>query len=203
MAIVEDHKKTLEKKLVLSIMSQIENTPEISQRALSSQLGIAIGLVNNYLKRCVQKGWIKIQHVPTRRYAYYMTPRGFIEKAKLSVQYLSSSFIFFRDAQNQLIELYEQCARQGWHRIILIGVGDLSEVALLVTKKMTGTATVVVVPVENFEMPPHFDCVIITDMCSPQKTFESLLKKIPAEKILTPSLLHISRQSFYKSKGNL
>jgi len=195
MAILQEHKRTLEEKLILNMISQIEITPEISQRALSAQLGVAIGLVNSYLKRCIQKGWIKIQHIPAKRYAYYLTPQGFIEKTKLTGQYLASSFHFFKDAQNQLSELYEQCVVRGWHHVLLVGKGELAEIALLVAKKTT--LTILLLETTDFVMDAtvfqDFDCVVVTDTCAPQQTFESLAAKMPESKILTPLLLHVSR----------
>jgi DNA-binding transcriptional regulator LsrR (DeoR family) len=41
-----------------------------SQRLLTSELGIALGLVNAYLKRCVKKGLVRVRSAPARRYAY-------------------------------------------------------------------------------------------------------------------------------------
>lgn len=181
------------------MMSYIESTPEISQRALSSHLGVAIGLVNTYLKCAMQKGWIKIQHIPAKRYAYYLTPKGFIEKTKLTGQYLTSSFLFFRDAQNQLMDIYETCMQKGWHHVLLVGTGELAEVALLVARK--ASITVMVVEVADFFVSPDFDCVIITDTTVPQKTFEYLSEKLPEDKILSPLLLHISRPKLLRREA--
>src|SRR5476649_323180 len=109
MALAPRTKEYLENELILQMLSSIENEPEISQRALSSKLGVAIGMVNAYMKRCTQKGLIKVQNIPSKRYAYYLTPTGFLEKTKLTVEFLKSSFSFLREAQNQLLDLFEHC----------------------------------------------------------------------------------------------
>ena len=44
-------------------------------------MGVALGLANSYLKRCIRKGFIKITEAPANRYLYYLTPQGFAEKA--------------------------------------------------------------------------------------------------------------------------
>ena len=62
----------------------VEENSQITQRSLASELGIALGLTNAYLKRCVRKGWVKINQAPANRYAYYLTPRGFAEKSRLT-----------------------------------------------------------------------------------------------------------------------
>ena len=58
-------------------MSSVESDGERSQRHIATELGIALGLVNAYLKLCIKKGLVKVRHVSTRRYACYPTSQGF------------------------------------------------------------------------------------------------------------------------------
>lgn len=192
---LQESKEALEDKLLLQMMSRIENNPNLSQRALSSQLGVAIGLINTYLKRCIQKGWIKVQNIPTRRYVYYLTPGGFIEKTRLAVEYLTSSFGFFRQAQEQFMNLFQHCENNGWSRIALVGKGDLADIASQVVKNSSLILEVAFF-LESGDISLNMDsvhAVIVTDVIAPQETFEKLLEIIPGERILTPDLLHISR----------
>ena len=59
--------------VVLEMLNQIERDSGVTQRHLAQELGIALGLTNAYLKRCVKKGYVKIRQVPLNRYAYYVT----------------------------------------------------------------------------------------------------------------------------------
>ena len=86
-------------RIMLGLLESVERNGGQSQRRLASELGIAFGLVNAYLKRCVKKGLVKISEAPARRYAYYLTPQGFAEKSRLTVDYLAYSFAFFRQAR--------------------------------------------------------------------------------------------------------
>ena len=86
-------------RIVLGLLESVERDGGTSQRRLAAELGIALGLVNAYLRRCVKKGLVKVAHAPARRYAYYLTPQGFAEKSRLTVEYLSYSFSFFRAAR--------------------------------------------------------------------------------------------------------
>ena len=90
-------------RIVLGLLESVERDGAQSQRKLASDLGIALGLVNAYLKRCVKKGLLKIGQAPARRYAYYLTPHGFTEKSRLTVEYLSYSFTLFRRAATLII----------------------------------------------------------------------------------------------------
>ena len=118
-------------EILLGVLSAVEQNAHVSQRHISSELGVALGLANAYLRRCVRKGLIKIQQVPRRRYIYYLTPHGFSEKARLTGQYLSASFNFFRRAREQMSALMQNCEAKGMKRIALAGVSDLAEVATL------------------------------------------------------------------------
>ncbi len=89
------------------------------------------GLANAYLKRCVRKGLIKIKQVPRRRYAYYLTPQGFVEKSRLAGEYFSASFTFFRRARAQMSDLMRDCGHLGWQRIAFAGISDLAEVGVI------------------------------------------------------------------------
>src|SRR5215470_10817985 len=80
-------------RIVLSLLNSVDDGAQ-SQRRIAEDLGIALGLVNAYLKRCIKKGLVKVRQAPARRYAYYLNPRGFTEKSRLTVE--SESFGFFR-----------------------------------------------------------------------------------------------------------
>src|SRR5271169_6559249 len=118
-------------RIVLELLESVERDGAQSQRKLAAELGIALGLVNAYLKRCVTKGLVKISGVPTRRYAYYLTPKGFTEKSRLTVQYLTISFGFFRRARADCADAFAAARLRGWQRIALLGVSDLAEIATI------------------------------------------------------------------------
>src|SRR6202048_5194342 len=117
--------------VVLSVLTSIERDSAITQRKLARELGIALGLANAYLRRCVRKGLVKMRQVPINRYAYYLTPQGLAEKSRLTAEYLAVSFDFFRRARNDCAPLFQQCEARGWQTVALYGAGDLAEIAIL------------------------------------------------------------------------
>ena len=117
--------------IMLNLLSAVEEGDVITQRRLAADLGIALGLVNTYLKRCVRKGWVKISNVPMHRYSYYLTPQGFAEKARLTSEYLGASLSFFRHAREDATKLLSRGKSSGWTRFVFVGGGDLAEVAVL------------------------------------------------------------------------
>lgn len=120
-----------EDKLTLDLLDAIEQKDDISQRHLAQHMGVALGLANSYLKRCVKKGLIKITTAPANRYLYYLTPTGFAEKARLTGEFLSTSLTLFRQAGNVYTQLFNECADAGKNRVVLAGLSDLTEIAYL------------------------------------------------------------------------
>src|SRR5262245_22947851 len=118
-------------RIMLGLLDAVEQDRAQSQRLLASELGIALGLVNAYLKRCVKKGLVKVRSAPARRYAYYLTPQGFAEKSRLTVDYLSYSFGFFRQAKTDCSELFRAASARGVEKVLLAGQSDLAEIASL------------------------------------------------------------------------
>src|SRR5258708_1650936 len=115
-----------ENEILLGVLDLVERDPSLTQRSVARELGIALGLANTYLKRCIHKGLIKVSQVPPRRYAYYLTPQGFTEKSRLTATYLAYSFSFFRQARAQFADIFASAVARNQRRLALIGEGDLA-----------------------------------------------------------------------------
>ena len=189
-------------EVVLGLLTAIERDNNVTQRSLARQTDIALGLTNAYIKRLIRKGFIKVQQVPLNRYSYYLTPKGFTEKARLTTEYLSLSLTFFRQARRECTELFEFCDRRGWRRIALAGSGDMAEIATLCHKE--GAAAVAIVErgragevfaglpvVDSVEGAGAIDAVLITDLAHPQATHAAMTAILPPERVLAPALLRI------------
>ena len=123
--------KQKEDSATLEILQAIENKKDVTQRHLANRLDVALGLANSYLKRCVRKGLVKIQQAPANRYFYYLTPMGFSEKSRLTTEYLSSSFDFYRKASKSLIEIFLECENKEKKNVIFCGISELTEIATI------------------------------------------------------------------------
>src|SRR5665213_4341839 len=119
--------------IVLGLLESVERDGSQSQRHLALELGIALGLVNAYLKRCINKGLVKVGEAPAKRYAYYLTPGGFAEKSRLTIEYLSYSFSLFRQAKTDCMAVLKAARADGIRRIAILGMSDLAEICLLYT----------------------------------------------------------------------
>jgi len=178
-----------EQKVMVHLLSEIERNPSFTQRGLASELGIALGLMNQYLKRCVTKGWVRATQLSPRRITYFLTPEGLKEKGKMVTDYLARSLTFFRDARCQCEQVFSVCKKQNCLHVALVGEGDLADIANLVALG-TGVQTTVVDCHADFT---KFDAVLITDVMTPQDTFDAIKDKVEEQRLLTLKLLHISR----------
>jgi hypothetical protein len=99
--------------------------PRDFQRSRAAELDVALGLFNACLKRAIKKGLVKLGQAPARRYAYYLTPQGFSEKSRLTIEYLSSTFSLFRKSQGGIKEeygrIFERARALGFQRVALAG----------------------------------------------------------------------------------
>jgi DNA-binding MarR family transcriptional regulator len=195
--------------ITLGVLSAIEEDDRATQRAISQELGIALGLTNAYLKRCVKKGFVKVRQIPANRYAYYLTPQGFAEKSRLTADYLSMSFNFFRSSRDQITALFDACEERNWTRVALAGWGDLAEIATLCRREGSEIELVGIINTSRGDDAPErfvglpvvdrltdlakINAVVVTDIQNAQKVFDGLIHAVPPERILTAPLLNVSR----------
>jgi hypothetical protein len=191
-------------RIVLGLLESVERDGAQSQRKLASDLGIALGLVNAYLKRCVKKGLLKIGQAPPRRYAYYLTPHGFAEKSRLTVEYLSVSFSFFRRAREDCASVLKVAYAHGWKRIVLVGVSDLAEIAAICAIEQ-GITIVAVVDAKSTSgrfvgapvvpalaaVAEGFDALVVTDLQATLESVNFVVSQLDADRVLVPDLLGI------------
>lgn len=174
-----------------------------SQRDLARRLGVSLGLVNALIHRAARKGLVKIRQIPAQRYAYYLTPKGFTEKSRLVAEYLDYSLTFFRAARQEYAEIFTRCIQDGRSRVVLCGVGELAEIAVLaasglditvaaVFDRATNQARVAGIPVlRDLALADPTDVLVVTDGRDPQGMYDSLVAARGAEAIFAPPILMV------------
>lgn len=74
------------------VLHLVERRPEISQREISQELGMALGRVNYILRALSDKGLVKITNFRNARnklrYAYVLTPEGIATRSALTANFL-------------------------------------------------------------------------------------------------------------------
>ena len=119
---------TPEELRTLTLFNTVDSCPEINQRQLARELGISLGLANTYIQRVLKKGWIRAQQVKPRRWLYFLTPHGALEKSKLSLSYLNRTLDSFRELKRKGDEHLRILSEKEVRGIHLCGEDDLIEV---------------------------------------------------------------------------
>ncbi|MDA8412969.1 MAG: winged helix-turn-helix transcriptional regulator [Desulfobacteraceae bacterium] len=113
------------------LLSEVADEQPVSQRELAKRLGIALGLVNSYLKNFVAKGFIRIKNYPQNRYAYLLTPNGMAEKARLAYQHVNYFTSLYTVTRQDYLVLFRNLAERGIEQVTFCGVDEVAEIAWL------------------------------------------------------------------------
>ena len=182
----------------LRLLEELERNPISSQRELSHKFGFALGLTNISIKRMVGKGWVRIQALSRRRIGYYLTPKGFTEKAKLTLHLISCTVQHYSELKKIISRRLLEMQRDGLERIVFYGVSDEMEVAYITLQGVNLKLVGIVEDDEKFqpqiilgyelepvsrirELKPH--AVLITSTAESDKRKGRLRTLIDMEKI--------------------
>src|SRR5215510_3281526 len=118
----------------LRLLEAVHEDSRVTQRAMASKLGIALGLANIYLKRMIHKGYIKCVNVQPNRISYLITPRGIAEKARLTYEFMDYSLHLYGEVRQHLRAVLQDCAAAD-RRVAIYGRGEAAELAYLSLKE--------------------------------------------------------------------
>jgi len=113
------------------LLSEVSDEQPVSQRELAKRLGLALGLVNSYLKNFVTKGYIRIKNYPQNRYAYLLTPNGMAEKARLAYQHVNYFTSLYTVTRQDYLALFRRMEAAGIREVVFCGVDEVAEIAYL------------------------------------------------------------------------
>jgi len=107
----------LENEEALHIIRAIDATPELSQRELSSRLGISLGKVNFLLNALIDKGLVKVENFKKSNnkiaYLYNLTPRGIEEKTRMTYHFLRRKTREYEQLEQEIRQLQKEVQTMG------------------------------------------------------------------------------------------
>lgn len=99
------------------LLKILEENPSLSQRELSSRLGVSLGKVNFCLKALVDKGFLKVNNFRNSNnklaYAYLLTPHGMEEKARMTVAFLKRKLHEYGKLRDEIEQLQSEAGLNG------------------------------------------------------------------------------------------
>ncbi len=190
--------KTWNEMRDLKLLEELENNPIISQRELSHKFGIALGVTNACLKRMARKGWIRIRDLNPRKIGYYLTPKGMLEKARLTIHLISSRVQHYSELKKVIANRLLNMQHDGRQRIVFYGVSDEMEVAYI-TLQGVDLKLVGIVEEDEKYMPQFIfgyelepvsrihelnpDCILITSLTESEQKWERIRTLLDTKKV--------------------
>lgn len=97
---------------ILRLLREIKKSPELTQRELSSRLGISLGKVNFLLNALIRKGFVKAHNFKNshnkKAYLYILTPHGLEEKARVTYRFLKRKMQEYERLESEIRELRKE-----------------------------------------------------------------------------------------------
>lgn len=119
----------------LEILKHVEASPLLNNRVLCSKLGCSVKLAHSVLTGMVSRGLLHVKKHHARRWDYFLTPKGIMEKARLTRDFIAFSMQFYQEARKASSQVCRDIAEEGLKKVAFIGAGDLAEIAFLGVKE--------------------------------------------------------------------
>lgn len=105
-----------------TIMTEIVENENVTQRELSKKLGISVSTVNVLINKMIREGHVKMTQVSQKQVFYMLTPVGMMEKAKKTVQYLKVHYRAIYETKEKIKNVLEELAIE--HDVIFVLTSD-------------------------------------------------------------------------------
>lgn len=99
------------------VLRLLDRRPELTQRELADELGVSVGKANYVLNALIEKGLVKARNFKNSRnksaYAYFLTPAGMEEKARVTVRFLRRKMDEYEQIKKEIEELKKELDERG------------------------------------------------------------------------------------------
>jgi DNA-binding MarR family transcriptional regulator len=114
-----------------TLLNEIAQNSMVTQAGLSDRLGIAVGSVNWYIKRLVQRGWVKVSHLDRTRLKYDLTSEGMAVFTQRALFYARDSLKVYSDIRGRAKKMVDELNQQGIKHIYLDGSDAMMDILRL------------------------------------------------------------------------
>ena len=89
-------------KREIDLLEVLSSNDTPTQREIANQTGISLGMVNNLIKKCAKKGFLKIKKVSGNNIRYILTYKGIKRISEQSLNYFKKSYRAIKYLTNTL-----------------------------------------------------------------------------------------------------
>ena len=113
------------------LLHEIAQDSLVTQATLSSRLGMAVGSVNWYIKRLINRGWVKVSHLDRTRLKYDLTSEGMSVFTQRALQYARDSLLVYKDFRQKAQAIVSGLQAQGIQSVHLDGDDEIMDILRL------------------------------------------------------------------------
>jgi len=119
------NKNLAQKEFVL--IQEIAKSDRHTQRSLSQNIGLSLGMTNLLIQRLARKGLIKVTQLDWKRTQYLLTLKGAVEKTNKAYHYTIYTHRLFRQIQDNIATLLRREYDGGRRRFALVAQDEILE----------------------------------------------------------------------------
>lgn len=113
------------------VLDELARDPLATQAGLSQKIGIAVGSVNWYVKRLIQRGWVKVSHLDRTRLKYDLTPEGMKVFTKRAVSYARDSLKVYAEWRAKAREIVRELKQRNIAEVYVEGRDEAADILKL------------------------------------------------------------------------
>lgn len=144
----------------LEILKHVEEKNTITQRELAKRTGLSLGSVNVLLKRLIHKGFVKIEHINAKTLRYILTPKGLLEKARLTYKYIVLSYNYISGIEQKVERIVG--GENGSKELVLYGEKDELYEIISSKLKLMNKPYRFIDDIDKLKQYNNDECVIVT-----------------------------------------
>lgn len=137
------------------ILNLIEKDPNMTQRQISTAIGIAVSMVNTYIDTYEKQGLLTKEHITTKTVKYHITKKGIERRKFLNIGYLNNAQALYDSAKENIEQFLYNLQNKGYKEILLYGAGEVAEILLhtiSTTKQPINVLAVIDDDVEKYDL---------------------------------------------------
>lgn len=109
------------KEREIDLLEAISQDETATQANLATELGMAVGSVNWYIKRLIRRGYLKATRMDRTRLRYNMTAEGLEVLRRRATQYMKDSLKVYKDLRKDAKDFIANVVAQGIQSVYVDG----------------------------------------------------------------------------------
>lgn len=133
----------------LLLLEHIEKNSSTSQHEIARKIGSAVSMVNVYINKLEESGYLIRDYQSAKIVYYNITPKGIKRKNFLSITYFHELLDLYRLAEQNIEVFLEKLEERGYRNILFYGSEEVAETILGILKEKSDTLLKIVALVDD------------------------------------------------------